>query len=81
MMLPRARLNSQRDNGKVQLQTCDVCVCVCLTSPLALIRVVWNRSPLPHEFWVFHTRSEGGLWVPPAPEAQIYRGKRYRTVL
>lgn len=57
------------------------CVCVCLTSPLALIRVVWNRSPLPHEFWVFHTRSEGGLWVPPAPEAQIYRGKRYRTVL
>ena len=42
-----------------------------LTSPLALMRVVWNRSPLPQEFWVFHTRSVGGLWEPPPLAAQI----------
>lgn len=42
------------------------------TSPLALIRVVWNWSPVPHEGWDFHTRSEGGLWDPPAFEAHIW---------
>lgn len=52
----------------------------CHTSPLELIRVVWKRSPLPHEFWVFHTRSEGGLWVPPAPAAQICQSRHTESV-
>lgn len=44
------------------------------TSPPALIRVVCSWSPVPHEFWFFHTTSEGGLWVPFPAAAQICRG-------
>ena len=41
------------------------------TSPLELMRAVRRLSPLPHELCAFHTTSLGGLWVAPAPEAQI----------
>lgn len=49
------------------------------TSPLALIRVVWNRSPEPQEGWLFHSRSEGGLWAPPEPALQIWSPHKRRN--
>lgn len=42
-----------------------------LTSPLELIRAVRRLSPEPQLLWAFHTMLLGGLWVAPAPEAQI----------
>lgn len=56
-----------------------------LTSPVEVWREVRRLSPEPQELWLFHTMSEGGLWVTPAPEAQICseremgaKGKRSR---
>lgn len=42
-----------------------------LTSPLELMRAVRRLSPEPQLLWDFHTTLLGGLWVAPAPEAQI----------
>lgn len=42
-----------------------------LTSPLELMRAVRRLSPEPQLLWAFHTKLLGGLWVAPAPEAQI----------
>lgn len=46
-----------------------------LTSPLELMRAVRRLSPQPQLLWFFHTMSVGGLWVAPAPEAQIWGEK------
>lgn len=40
------------------------------------MRLVARRSPVPQEFWLFHTRSLGGLWVALPDAAQICRGQR-----
>lgn len=36
------------------------------TSPSALIRVVSISFPVPHEAWLFHSKSDGGLCATPA---------------
>lgn len=64
-----------------QQRNVDVCPKLCrfercLTSPLVLIKVVWNWSPVPQLGCVFQTRSEGGLWLPPAPAAQIWSSRK-----
>lgn len=52
-----------------------------LTSPLALMRLVCRRSPVPQEFWLFHTTSVGGLWVPLPEAAQICKGKSLQEII
>lgn len=51
-----------------------------LTSPLELMSAVRRLFPQPQVFCAFHTKSVGGLWVAPAPEAQIW-GEGERRVL
>lgn len=46
--------------------------CNILTSPVELMRAVRRLLPQPQVFCAFHTKSVGGLWVAPAPEAQIW---------
>lgn len=41
------------------------------SSPVELMRAVRRLFPQPQVFCAFHTRSLGGLWVAPAPAAQI----------
>lgn len=45
------------------------------TSALALMSVVSVCSPTPHESWVFHNKSVGGLWLSPLDAAQIYKSQ------
>lgn len=40
--------------------------CVHRTSPFELTNKVRIFSPVPQELWLFHSRSEGGLWDTPA---------------
>lgn len=37
-----------------------------VTSSSALIKVVRISFPVPHEAWLFHSKSDGGLWATPA---------------
>ena len=46
--------------------------CSILTSPVELMRAVRRLFPQPQVFCAFHTKSVGGLWVAPAPAAQIW---------